>query len=131
MEGPCGRVYVTARCPSVYLSHLPTAAAACGGFAAVGPWAGNIDRLLHGRFWSHTKLRWPVDVRVRAPAGGPRRLQSVTNDDRPYRDAASTHRMAKQRESGCRLTCSKQSKKRIFDESAGCSLYMPSKLHRT
>ena len=68
---------------SVGLSHLPTAAAACGGFAAVGPWAGNIDRLLHGRFWSHTKLRWPVDVRVRAPAGGPRRLQSVTNDDRP------------------------------------------------
>ena len=41
----CGRVYVTVRCPSIYLavclsvclSHPSTAAAACGGFAAVGP----------------------------------------------------------------------------------------------
>ena len=33
----CGRVYVTVRCPSVRLSQLSTAAAACGGFAAVSP----------------------------------------------------------------------------------------------
>jgi len=36
------RVYVTVRCPSVRLSHS-FAAAACGGFAAVGP-AGGIHR---------------------------------------------------------------------------------------
>ena len=37
----CGKVYVTVRCPSVCpsvcLSQLSTAAAACGGFASVGP----------------------------------------------------------------------------------------------
>ena len=33
----CGRVYVSARCPSVCVFILSTAAAACGGFAAVGP----------------------------------------------------------------------------------------------
>ena len=38
----CGRVYVTVRCPSsvcpsVCLSQLSTTAAACGGFAALGP----------------------------------------------------------------------------------------------
>jgi len=32
----CGKVYVTVRFPSVCLSHLSTATAACGGFAAVG-----------------------------------------------------------------------------------------------
>ena len=30
----CSRVYVTVQCPSVCLSHLSTAAAACGEFAA-------------------------------------------------------------------------------------------------
>jgi len=40
-------VYETVLRPSVCLSYLSTAAAACVGFAAVGP-AGSIDRLLHG-----------------------------------------------------------------------------------
>jgi len=42
----CGTVYVTVQCPCVCLSYSPTAAACCG-FAAVGPasrTAGDIDR---------------------------------------------------------------------------------------
>jgi len=35
-------------CLSVSLAHSP-AAATCGGFAAVGPASGDIDRLLHSR----------------------------------------------------------------------------------
>jgi len=43
------RIYETTGRPYVRLSHHSAAAHGCGGFAAVGRQAGNIDRLLHGR----------------------------------------------------------------------------------
>ena len=59
------RVCVTVRCPSVCLSHS-LAAAACAGFAAVGPAVGNIDRLLHGRRRSSTRPQHGAQQQMRA-----------------------------------------------------------------
>jgi len=44
------------RCPSVFLSHLSIAAAACGGFAAERP-AGQRYRSIAGRRWALSKCR--------------------------------------------------------------------------
>ena len=58
------RVYVTVRCPSVCLSHLP-AAAVCDGFAAVGPAVRDIDRLLRGRRRNRTRPQHGAQQQLR------------------------------------------------------------------
>jgi len=60
------KVNVTVR--SVRLSSNSPAAAARGGFAAVGParWVGDIDRLLHGRRRSSTMPQHGAQQKMRA-----------------------------------------------------------------
>ena len=50
-------VHTVSVCLSVCVSQLSTAVATCGGFAAVGPAAGTIGRLLHGAAPSGQHLR--------------------------------------------------------------------------
>ena len=67
IDNACG-VHVTVRCPSVSpfvcLSHLSTAAAACGGFAALGP-AGRRYRSISARAVSRRQLTQEAEHRSR------------------------------------------------------------------